>query len=149
MSQATDGLPQSPEAWLAWGSRILQTQAFSVLLGAKLTALDRGSCELTLPLSSQHFQQHGFAHGGVVSYLADNALTYAGGTSLGSNALTLEFKINYVRPAIGEVLIARAQAEATGKTQSVCRCNVYAVKDGEEKLCAVAQGTIVPAPSKD
>jgi acyl-coenzyme A thioesterase PaaI-like protein len=37
---------------------------------------------------------------------------------------------------------------ATGKTQSVCRCNVYAVKDGEEKLCAVAQGTIVPAPSK-
>ena len=33
-----------------------------------------------------------------MSYLADNALTYAGGTALGSNALTLEFKINYVRP---------------------------------------------------
>ncbi len=148
MRHATDGLPQTPEAWLAWGSQILQSQAFSVLLGAKLTALDRGSCELSLPLTAQLLQQHGFAHGGVVSYLADNALTYAGGTALGSNALTLEFKINYVRPAMGEMLIARAHAEATGKTQSVCRCNVYAVKDGEEKLCAVAQGTIVAAPAK-
>jgi uncharacterized protein (TIGR00369 family) len=141
-------LPQTPEAWLAWGSEILQTQAFSVLLGAKLTALDRGRCELTLPIAAQLLQQHGFAHGGVVSYLADNALTYAGGTALGSNALTLEFKINYVRPAVGELLIARAQAEATGKAQSVCVCRVYAVKDGVEKLCAVAQGTIVPAPTK-
>jgi uncharacterized protein (TIGR00369 family) len=148
MSQPDHGLPQSPEAWLAWGSQILQTQAFSVLLGAKLTALSRGQCELSLPMSAQLLQQHGFAHGGVVSYLADNALTYAGGTALGSNALTLEFKINYVRPAVGEMLIARAQAESTGKTQSVCSCRVYAVKDGEEKLCAVAQGTIVPAPSK-
>lgn len=148
MSIANDGLPQTPQAWLAWGQQILQTQPFSILLGAELTGLERGRCELSLPITTQLLQQHGFAHGGVVSYLADNALTYAGGTALGSNALTLEFKINYVRPAVGEILIARAHAEATGKAQSVCRCNVYAVKDGEEKLCAVAQGTIVPAPSK-
>lgn len=148
MNQAETGLPQTPEAWLAWGQQILQTQAFSKLLGAQLTGLDRGKCELSLPISAQLLQQHGFAHGGVVSYLADNALTYAGGTALGSNALTLEFKINYVRPAIGERLIARAVAEATGKTQSVCSCRVYALKEGEEKLCAVAQGTIAPAPIK-
>jgi uncharacterized protein (TIGR00369 family) len=149
MSQvAADFLPQTPEAWLAWGSQILRKQAFSVLLGAKLTGLDRGSCELSLPITPQLLQQHGFAHGGVVSYLADNALTYAGGTALGSNALTLEFKINYVRPAVGELLIARAHAEATGKTQSVCRCNVYVLKACEEKLCAVAQGTIVLANVK-
>lgn len=148
MSIPNDGLPQTPQAWLAWGQQILQTQPFSILLGAELTGLEHGRCELSLPITAQLLQQHGFAHGGVVSYLADNALTYAGGTALGSNALTLEFKINYVRPAVGEMLIARAHAEATGKAQSVCRCNVYAVKDGEEKLCAVAQGTIVPAPSK-
>jgi uncharacterized protein (TIGR00369 family) len=148
MSQPDHGLPQSPEAWLAWGTKILQMQAFSVLLGAKLTALERGRCELSLPMSAQLLQHHGFAHGGVVSYLADNALTYAGGTALGSNALTLEFKINYVRPAVGVMLVARAQAESTGKTQSVCSCRVYALRDGEEKLCAVAQGTIVPAPAK-
>ena len=84
MSQVTAGLPQTPAAWLVWGNQILQTQAFSVLLGAKLTGLDRGHCELSLVLSAQHLQQHGFAHGGVVSYMADNALTYACGTALGS-----------------------------------------------------------------
>jgi uncharacterized protein (TIGR00369 family) len=78
----------------------------------------------------------------VLSYLADNALTYAGGTALNGPAVTSEMKINYVRPAIGERLIARAVAIHTGKTQSVCRCDVFVIKDGQEKLCAVAQGTI-------
>ncbi len=145
MNQA---IPTSADAWLSWGQHFLKTQPFSALIGAQITGLDRGRSELSLPLSPQLLQQHGFAHGGVVSYLADNALTFAGGTALGGDALTLEFKINYVRPAVGEMLIARAHAEATGKTQAVCRCNVYAVKDGEEKLCAVAQGTIVPVPAK-
>jgi uncharacterized protein (TIGR00369 family) len=54
-----------------------------------------------------------------------------------------EFKINYVRPAVGERLIARAKAQSVGKTQSVCRCEIYAVAEGAETLCALAQGTIV------
>jgi acyl-coenzyme A thioesterase PaaI-like protein len=44
---------------------------------------------------------------------------------------------------VGERLVARASAEAVSKTQAVCRCEVFAVKDGAEKLCALAQGTIV------
>ena len=50
---------------------------------------------------------------------------------------------DYVRPALGERLVARARAESTGQAQSVARCEVYAVADGVEKLCALAQGTIV------
>jgi uncharacterized protein (TIGR00369 family) len=148
MSADSAGLPQSPEEWLAMGQQVLRAQPFSALIGAQLTALTRGRCELRLPLTQQHLQQHGYAHGGVVSYLADNALTFAGGTALANNAVTLEFKINYVRPAIGEMLIARAYAESTGKTQSVCRCDVFTLGGGEEKLCAMAQGTIVAGPAK-
>ncbi len=144
----TASLPQTPEQWLAWGQHFLGLQAFSTLLGAQVTALDQGSCELTLDVDERLMQQHGFVHGGAVSYLADNALTFAGGTALGGNAVTLEFKINYVRPAVGERLVARARAEATGKTQSVCRCDVFAISAGQEKLCAVAQGTIVAAPAR-
>lgn len=81
-------------------------------------------------------------HGGVLSYLADNALTYAGGTALLQPVVTSEFKINYLRPAVGQRLVARAHAVHTGRSQAVCRCDVWVVKDGEEKLCAVAQGTI-------
>jgi len=91
-------------------------------------------------------QQHGFVHGGVVSYAADNALTYAGGTAMRVPVVTSEFKINYVRPAVGERLIARAHAVHHGKSQAVCRCDVFVLKDGVEKLCAVAQGTITALP---
>lgn len=133
----------TPEVFLAMGRDILAKQPFSVLLGAELAALAPGQVELQLPVKPEHLQQNGFAHGGVVSYLADNALTYAGGTAMQVPVVTSEFKINYVRPAVGERLIARAEAQAVSKTQAVCRCEVFAVKDGSEKLCALAQGTIV------
>jgi uncharacterized protein (TIGR00369 family) len=136
----------SPAVFLAMGQEVLASQPFSVLIGAELHRLAPGQCELHVPVSEQIRQQHGFVHGGVVSYAADNALTYAGGTALGVPVVTSEFKINYVRPAVGERLIARAHAVHTGKSQAVCRCDVFIVKDGKEKLCAVAQGTIAALP---
>lgn len=129
---------------LAYGRKVLSEQPFSVLLGAELTAFEPGSAELSLTLRKDHLQQNGFAHGGVVSYLADNALTYAGGSQLGP-VLTLEMKINYVRPAIGDRLVARADVVSAGRTQAVCQCKVFGIADGEEKLCAVAQGTVMVA----
>ncbi|MDP1902062.1 MAG: PaaI family thioesterase [Rubrivivax sp.] len=128
---------------LALGRSVLGQQAFSRLLGTELTAWDARRCTLELPLRAELMQQHGFAHGGVVSYLADNALTYAGGGALAVPVVTAEFKINYVRPALGERLVARAEVVAVSKTQAVCRCDVFAIKDGVEKLCATALGTIV------
>ena len=137
----------SPEAFLAMGREVLASQPFSQLIGAELAALSPGRCELQVPITEAVKQQHGFVHGGVLSYAADNALTYAGGTALRVPVVTSEFKINYLRPAIGERLIARAHAVHTGKSQAVCRCDVFVVKDGEEKLCAVAQGTIAALPA--
>ncbi len=128
---------------LMHGRAILAQQPFSRLLGAELVAAAPGDCTLALALKPELLQQHGFAHGGVVSYLADNALTYAGGTAMAVPVVTSEFKINYVRPAVGQRLVARAQAVAVSKTQAVCRCDVFVVNEGTEKLCAVAQGTIV------
>jgi uncharacterized protein (TIGR00369 family) len=136
----------SPEAFLAMGREVLGRQPFSMLIGAELQALSPGQCELHVPVTDAIRQQHGFVHGGVVSYAADNALTYAGGTAMRVPVVTSEFKINYVRPALGERLIARSHAVHTGKTQAVCRCDVFIVKDGMEKLCAVAQGTIAALP---
>ncbi|MBQ0919940.1 PaaI family thioesterase [Hydrogenophaga aromaticivorans] len=129
------------------GREVLASQPFSQLIGAELVALSPGRCELHVPITEAVKQQHGFVHGGVLSYAADNALTYAGGTALRVPVVTAEFKINYLRPAIGERLIARAEAVHTGKSQAVCRCDVFVVKDGEEKLCAVAQGTIAALPA--
>jgi uncharacterized protein (TIGR00369 family) len=128
---------------LALGRRVLASQPFSVLLGTELLSFADGAAELKIPITPQVKQQHGFAHGGVISYAADNALTFAGGSALGSAVVTAEFKINYVRPAIGEFLIARATVVHAGASQAVCRCDVYVSNDGTERLCATAQGTIV------
>lgn len=138
----------SPEAVLAYGRRVLASQPFSALIGAELHALSPGQVELQLPLTAQLKQQNGFAHGGIVSYMADNALTFAGGSALRVPVVTSEFKINYVRPALGERLIARARTAHSGSSQAVCTCEVFVVNDGAEKLCALAQGTIAKLPER-
>lgn len=127
---------------LTYGREVLARQPFSALLGAQLDVFEPGCAQLSLPMAAGLLQQDGFVHGGVLSYLADNALTYAGGSVLGK-VLTSEFKINYVRPATdADRLVAVATVVGSGRTQAVCRCDVFLERAGERKLCAAAQGTI-------
>ncbi len=131
-----------PADMLAFGQAILGQQPFSTLLNARLDAFAPGSAELSLPVAPAMLQQHGFVHGGVLSYLADNALTFAGGSVLG-DSVTSEFKINYLRPAKdAERLLAVASVVGSGKTQAVCRCDIFVLRGAERTLCAAAQGTI-------
>lgn len=127
---------------LELGQAVLKQQPFSEMLGAKLTGFSRDQVELRLLMRPELLQQYGFAHGGVLAYLADNAMTFAGGAALMSPVVTAEMKLNYLRPATGSELIARAKVIGSGKTQAVTRCEVYALDDNVEKLCAAAQGTI-------
>jgi uncharacterized protein (TIGR00369 family) len=121
---------------------VLRAQPFSILLNAEIISFGSGSVELRIPITAQVKQQHGFVHGGLISYAADNALTFAGGSALGPAVVTSEFKINYLRPAMGEELVVRASVIYAGRNQAVCQCRVSAVSGGEQVLCAVAQGTI-------
>ncbi len=128
---------------LALARQVLAAQPFSAHMGARVTAFSLEGTEIRVPLGDHTRQQHGTTHGGVICYAADNALTFAGGAVLGPDVVTAEFKINYVRPAIGSELIARAGAIHAGKSQAVCRCDVFVVAaDGAESLCATALGTI-------
>jgi len=69
-----------------FAQEVFASQPFSRFIGAELTASGPDSAELTLAIQDHHKQQHGFVHGGVISYLADNAITFAGGLALGGNA---------------------------------------------------------------
>lgn len=129
--------------FLILGRKILDSQPFSVLLRAELADFREGYAELRVPITNNLKQQHGFVHGGIISYAADNAITFAGGSVLGTAVLTQEFKINYLRPAVGDFLVAKASVVYAGKRQAVCRCDVFALSNGEEKLVAAAQGTIM------
>jgi uncharacterized protein (TIGR00369 family) len=128
----------------AMGQAVLAAQPFSQLVGIEMTKFTTGETELRVPLRGEHMQHVGFVHGGVLASLADVALTFAGAAALGGAAvITSEIKINYVRPALGGELIARAVALSAGRSQSVVRCEIYVLQDGVEKLCAAGQGTIV------
>lgn len=136
-------IPDDRDDRLTFGRAVLAAQPFIAHLGTQLTVFVQGQVELTLPFKPEFAQQFGFVHGGVISYLADNAITFAGGTVLGPDVLTAEYKINYVKPAQGERLIARAAVVVSSRRQAVCRCDILAQRDGQEYVCAVAQGTIV------
>ncbi|HEX8099316.1 MAG TPA: PaaI family thioesterase [Actinomycetota bacterium] len=125
------------------GRAVLASQPFSVHLGTELVAFESGRAELAIAVAPHLEQQNGFVHGGIISYLMDNALTFAGGSVLGPNVLTQEFKVSYLRPAKGERLVARATVLHSSKRQAVCRCDVYGVTGEEETLCATALGTIL------
>jgi uncharacterized protein (TIGR00369 family) len=133
------------------GQQVLKAQPFSALVGARLATFSEGEAVLEVPVREELLQQDGYIHGGVVSFLADNALTFSGGSVLGPGVLTQEYKINYVRPADGEKLSVRASVVSAGRRHAVCRCDVFAADaDGDETLCAAAQGTIasVAPPEK-
>ena len=132
----------SPAGLLSFGRDALRRQPFSALLDARLDAFTPGVAELSVPVVPALLQQHGFVHGGVLSYLADNALTFAGGSVLG-DSVTAEFKINYLRPARdAERLLAVATVVGSGKPQAVCRCDIFVLRGEARTLCAAAQGTI-------
>ena len=121
----------------------LRAQPFSMLLGTELMHIGDNEVSLCLPVREELRQQHGFVHGGVISYLADNALTFAGALVLGPRVVTGEYKINYLRPALGGTLVARAQVMHAGRQQATCQCSVYVMENGDERLVALAQGTVV------
>jgi uncharacterized protein (TIGR00369 family) len=120
----------------------LHAQPFSMLLGTELMQIGTRDLTLRLPIRDELRQQHGYVHGGVISYLADNALTFAGALALGPRVVTMEYKINYLRPAVNGTLIARAEVIYAGRGHAACQCSVSVIDGNKEKLLAIAQGTI-------
>ena len=115
------------------------------LIKAELAVVEHGRIEIHLPHWSGVEQQHGFVHGGVVGMIADSAAGYAAMTVVPEDAsvLTVEYKLNLVAPADGQMLIARGQVVRPGRTLIVTRAEVFAVNDGKETICALMQQTIM------
>ncbi|MER7572544.1 PaaI family thioesterase [Streptomyces sp. NPDC126514] len=128
---------------LASARKVLAAQPFSALLGARLTAFGKGAATLELDIRDELLQQFGHVHGGVLGYAADNASAFAAGTVAGPRLTTSGLTIDFLRPARGELLRARAEVVRAGRTRVVCRCDLITVDgQGTETLCAVSQGAI-------
>jgi uncharacterized protein (TIGR00369 family) len=116
------------------------------LIGARLASVEPGIVEITLPYLAGLTQQNGYLHAGIVTTIADSACGYAAYTLMpeGSGVLSVEFKVNLLRPARGESFVARAEVIKAGRTLSVVRADVFAVDANSERvLVATMQGTMM------
>lgn len=141
--------PRDPE----WESRVRASfarQQVMALIGARLTALSPGHCEIRLPFRDDLSQQAGYFHAGIISTVVDSAGGYAGFTLMpaGSDVLSVEFKLNLMSPADGELLIATGEVLKSGKNLVVARGEVYVVKSGRITHCATMQQTLMTMHGK-
>src|SRR5690625_1356351 len=104
------------------------------LIRATMPVIQHGVAEIHLPHWSGIEQQHGYVHGGVVGMIADSAAGYAAMTVIpaGASVLSAEYKLNFMAPGVGEMLIARGEVVRQGKTLIVTRAEIFSVKNGQE-----------------
>lgn len=114
---------------------------FMDLLGVRLVDVGDGWVETELDVTDRLTQQHGFAHAGVVSTLADHTAGAAATTAIGdgTSVLTAEYTIHLLRPGSGALLRSRGEIVRTGRTLIVAQSDVWA----DDQHCARYIGTMV------
>jgi uncharacterized protein (TIGR00369 family) len=120
-------------------------QRLLTLMGASLERVAPGEVDIRLPFRADLAQQHGFMHAGAMTSIVDTACGYAALTLMPPDAavLSVEFKVNLLAPGEGEAVVARARVLKPGRTLTVVRGDVFAVKHGEEKLVATMLATMM------
>jgi len=132
----------------AYDARVRESfarQGAMLHLGATIRYLAPGQCEIAVPFRPELSQQHGYFHAGVISAIVDSAGGFAALTlfAAGSEVLTVEFKINLIAPADGELLIAEGRVVRAGRTLTVCTGEVRSLRGGIPKTCAIMQQTLM------
>lgn len=115
------------------------------LIDASLSRVEPGAVDIMLPYRQDLTQQNGYIHAGILTMIADSAAGYAAYTLMpaDSEVLSVEFKVNLLRPATGEMFTAEARVLKAGKTLTVTRCDVYGRVADEAKLVATMLATMI------
>lgn len=123
-----------------------EAQGLMTTFGATLAHVSDGEVHIALPFSARLSQQHGYVHAGAITSVVDSACGYAALTRapIDHDVITAEFKINFLRPAIGANFLAVGRVQNAGKLLTICTGEVRAF-DGSSstgKLIALMQATI-------
>jgi len=121
-------------------------QGMMTTIGARLALVADGEVHIELPFSLSLSQQRGFLHAGATTSIVDSACGYAALTKApaGFDVVTAEFKLNLMRPAVGQRFLAIGRVVNAGKFLTVCTGEVRAFADAGEayKVVALMQATI-------
>ena len=120
-------------------------QRVMTTIGAQLSTVQAGLVEIELPFREDLTQQDGYIHAGITTTIVDSACGYAALSLMpeGSSVLTVEYKVNFVAPAIGETFIATGRVVRSGRTLTLCIGEVIAIDGEARNLVAVIQTTMM------
>jgi uncharacterized protein (TIGR00369 family) len=126
-------------------------QGFPAAIGFEVVRADYGLFESRLKLRPDHRQQDGFVHAGVIATMADHTAGYAAYTTVSEShrILTIEFKINFFKPGVGESIVCRSRVVNNGKTIKVSESDIFSVLENQEKHIAKAMVTLIAVPSSN
>jgi len=124
-------------------------QALMRTLGARLSRLEPGEVDIAFGFNDAFSQQNGFLHAGIVTALVDTACGLAAYTLMPADAevLSVEFKVNLLRPAVGECFLACGRVIKPGSTLVVTQGELLAWpqadSDGDGQPVAIMQATMI------
>jgi uncharacterized protein (TIGR00369 family) len=126
-------------------------QQAMVLLGAQMERVAPGEVEILLPYSPRIGQQHGFVHGGMIGAVLDTACGFASLTLMPADAgvLTVEYKVNFLAPGIGERFRMIGRVRKAGRTITLAEADAFSQRDGREKLVATMTATMMTITGRD
>ena len=130
-------------------ARLFEQAAFIAAVGIRLNDIGPGRCETILPVEAKHLQQDTFVHAGVQATMADHTAGAAAKTLMGDDeiVLTVEFKINLLRPAPGDCLRCRAPVLKPGRRLTIAESGAYAPDGAAAPRVAKATVTLARVPA--
>jgi uncharacterized protein (TIGR00369 family) len=143
-------MSERDEAALARVRELFKRAAFISDVGYELAAVGSGWAETTLDVGPRHGQAEGFVHAGVLATMADHSAGTAAGTLVkpGEVVVTVEYKVNFLRPAVATRLRCRAEVVRPGRTLSVAEARVYAGDEDKPVTIALFTLAVIPEPAR-
>jgi uncharacterized protein (TIGR00369 family) len=123
---------------------IMELPGFPKSAGMRVVSAEPGKVTMALARKPELCQFFGHFHGGVITALADHAAGACATSSMpeGKIAVTVEIKINFLSPADGEEIVARAETIQAGSSIGAVKVEVISQKAGAERICAFATATM-------
>lgn len=125
-------------------------QGLMATLGAELVRVAAGEVHIALSFRPEIAQQDGYVHAGALTSIVDSACGYAALTvaPAGFGVLTVEFKVNFMRPALGDRFLAIGRVRRAGRTLTVCQGEIVGQRGAREDVVALMQATIANVASR-
>jgi uncharacterized protein (TIGR00369 family) len=125
-------------------------RGFIKFCGLKALNIKEGFFESEVLTGENHRTQDNFTHAGLIATMADHTAGYSAFTTVSENfrILTVEFKVNFLKPAFGNALRCRSKVISKGKQVIVSESEIYDVRDSDEKLVAKGIITMMAVPSE-